>query len=163
MVVDAHLVLLGGAGTGRERATAAVLAAALAVRRVAIAVGGERVDGRVAAEDNGGGPSRHVVPVLNSVRSFVGLDGYFDGLKFWDTHDCGHQPHLVVSSGDLDHLIVKACLSVLSRHGSVTAPPDSLAAVALGSGAHDGVLAASASPCPLGILTITDAHIPVAL
>lgn len=86
----------------------------------------------MSAEHDGGGSGGEVIAVFDSVLSSVGLDRYSDGLNDGVIHNCGHQSPLLIGSGNLDLLGVKACLGMLACDTPGTAPSDSLSAVAIG-------------------------------
>ena len=158
--VCSELVRLRSAGAAGEGAATGGVARALAVGRVAVAIGHQGVDGSVALEDDGWSPGSEVLPVLNSVRSDVCLDRYFDSGELRCHHNGGHESHLPLSSGDTDLFGIITGLSVSLHDGSVAAPSDGLSAVAraLVSG---GVTTASAFKSPLRVLSITDAQVLV--
>lgn len=151
---------LRSAAAGGEGAATGGGARALAVRRVAVALGHLGVDGRVALEDDTWRPCSEMLSVLNPVLGDVCLDRYSDSGELRCHHNGGHESHLLLGSGDTDLFGIITGLSVRFHDDSVAAPSDGLAAVAraLVSG---GVITASAFPRPLRVLTIANAEVLV--
>lgn len=128
--VRAEFPLLGGAAAGWEGASATRAAGAVAVRRVAVAVGGKWVDFSVSVEDDGRRSGGEVIAVLNPVGGSVGLDWYFDGIELGVIHNSRHESPLLISSRNFDCFGIEALLGVGAHHISGTASPDRPAAVA---------------------------------
>ena len=98
MEVCSELVRLRSAGAAGEGAATGGVARALAVGRLAVAIGHQGFDESVALEDDGWSPGSEVLPVLNSVRSDVCLDRYFDSGELRCHHNGGHESLFVINS-----------------------------------------------------------------
>jgi len=153
---------LGRASACREgAATRGISGRAVAIGRVAVALGHKVVDRRVCLEDDGRSSGSEMLAVLNPVFGNVGLDRYLNGCELGCHHNGRHESHFLLGSGDTNLLGVITGLSVSAHDLSIAAPSDGLTAVT-GTFVGVGVCAAGAFPSPLRVLCISNTGIHVA-